>query len=222
MSLRPLVKICGLCRARDAGEAARAGADYVGVILAKGFSRSRSGAAAREIYEAAGEALRVGVFVDDRFMRMVVLARRLRLNVLQLHGEETVETVRMLRDSGDWSLWKSVRVRGPDDLARASGRYSEWVDGLLVEGWTPVVGGGTGARFDWTAAATARREVPAHVRVVAAGGLRPDNVEELIDLLAPDVVDVSSGVEASLGVKSGDAMRAFVSAARGAAEPRAR
>jgi phosphoribosylanthranilate isomerase len=192
------------------------------VILASGFTRSRRSGQAREIYAAGGDALRVGVFVDSAPDRVVRWARRLRLDVLQLHGEEAVEDVRALRREGDWSIWKSVRLRLADDLARASGRYSEWVDGLLVEGWTPVAGGGTGARFPWASAASARLELPGHVRFIAAGGLRPDNVGELIDLLAPDVVDVSSGVEASLGVKSREAMRAFVRAARGAAESRTR
>ena len=214
--MRPLVKICGVCRREDAEVAAAAGADYVGVILADGFSRTCSAREARAIYAAAGDALRVGVFVDGSFRRMVRLARDLRLDVIQLHGDETPETVRRVGEAGDWRVWKSVRLSRPDDLERASGRYSEWVDGLLVEGWTPRPGGGTGAAFDWAAAASVRRELPGDVRFIAAGGLRPENVDELIGRLSPDVVDVSSGVEASLGVKSESAVRAFVAAARGA------
>ena len=83
-------------------------------------------------------------------------------------------------------------------------------DALLLDGGR----GGTGERFDWAAVAEVRERLPAGLELVVAGGLSPGNVAEAVRLLRPDVVDVSSGVEAEPGRKSPEAVRAFVTAAR--------
>src|SRR5690606_5025241 len=90
---RLAVKICGVCSVADAEAAVRAGADYVGVVLAPGFRRSRTEESAAAILAAAAGASRVGVFVDAALEEMVGAARRLELDVLQLHGSEPPERV---------------------------------------------------------------------------------------------------------------------------------
>lgn len=210
------VKICGLCRPGDAALAVRAGADLVGVILAPGFQRTRTETEAAAILGSAGHALRVGVFVDAP-AAAVATAERLRLDVLQLHGQETPEHAAALKAAGPWRVWKAVRVRGEADLVDALDRFARHVDGLLLDGWSARAEGGTGTCFDWHEVAVQRARLPEACELIVAGGLTPESVPDVVDVLRPDVVDVSSGVESAPGRKSASRMEAFVAAARAAA-----
>jgi phosphoribosylanthranilate isomerase len=210
----PLIKFCGLTRRSDAELAAEAGAAYGGAILAPGGKRSITPEAAAVLF--ADLALtRVGVFVDASVDEMRRAAETARLDVLQLHGSESPAVAATLREEGGWTVWKAVRLRDPDELARALADYAGAVDGLHVEGWSPLAPGGTGTSFDWDALAARRELIPGSLSFVVAGGLTPDNVARAAALLRPDVLDVSSGVELSPGVKDPAAIRAFVAAVRG-------
>ena len=210
----PTVKICGLTRRSDAALAAEAGAHYGGAILAPGGKRSISTERAAEIF-ADLPLVRVGVFVDAGVAECSRDARAARLDVVQLHGEETSETVRALRAAGPWVIWKALRLRDPEDLTRALDQFGHLVDGLLIDAWSPTAPGGTGISFDWDALAATRAQVPQTLPLIVAGGLNAGNVARAIALLRPSVVDVSSGVELSPGLKDPAAVAAFIAAARG-------
>lgn len=212
----PDVKICGLTRRSDVEAAAASGARYGGVILAPGGRRSVAVAGAGALF--AGLPLApVGVFVDAEAETVAEAATVAGLRVVQLHGSEPAATARALRADGRWAVWKAVHVRDADSLARAADEYASDVDALLLDGWSPSAPGGTGTRFDWDALAARRAELPETLALVVAGGLDPENVARAIELLRPQVVDVSSGVETAPGVKDPAAIRAFIAAARGAA-----
>ncbi|HEU5210764.1 MAG TPA: phosphoribosylanthranilate isomerase [Longimicrobiales bacterium] len=208
------VKVCGLCRPEDAAAAVAAGASYVGVILSAHGPRALDEARARAVLAERGAARAVGVFVDEPLDRIVACAERLRLGALQLHGRETIADVGMLRSRTDASIWKSVRVRDARGAREAVAAWTSHVDGLLLDGWSPHAAGGTGTAFEWEALHDVRALVPEHVTLVVAGGLSAENVARAIEVLAPDVVDVSSGVETGPGEKSEEKIRAFVAAAR--------
>lgn len=216
----PAVKICGVCTAGDASLATLAGADYVGVILVPGRSRSRTLEEAAAVF-AGTSCRRVGVFVDPAAEEVAQAVGRLRLDIVQLHGDETATRARELRDAAAGQrrvrFWKAVRIRDAAEIQAAAAVYDGAVDGLLLEGFSEAGHGGVGARFDWEAAAMMRGALPAELELVVAGGLRPDNVAEAVRLLRPDVVDVSSGVEESLCRKSAELVNAFVAAARSVA-----
>lgn len=209
------VKICGVCRPEDAALAAAAGALYVGVILAPGRKRTRTLDEAAGILAAAGAARRVGVFVDAAPAEVLTAARRLGLDAVQLHGDEPPEVAAAVR-AGGCEVWKAVRPRTRDDFLAGVRTYEEVVDALLIDGWSPLDVGGTGTRFPWSEVAAARRALAGGTRLVAAGGLGPDNVAEAIATLDPDIVDVSSGVERTPGVKDAGRVRSFLSAVRAA------
>jgi phosphoribosylanthranilate isomerase len=211
------VKICGVCSPGDAELAAAAGADYLGVILAPARPRSCTALEAAVIFGAA-PLRRVGVFVDASETEVLAAADRLGLDVVQLHGEEPAELVHRIAVACSGAVWKAVRVRAPADIAAAASRYGGSARGLLLDGWAPSADGGAGAAFDWSAAVPARAALPPRLTVIAAGGLRPDNVATAIALLQPHVVDVSSGVESSLRNKSAADIHAFVAAARAATQ----
>jgi phosphoribosylanthranilate isomerase len=192
--------------------AAAAGADYLGVILAPGYGRTREIAAAADIF-AAADVRRVGVFVDPQLDEVLRAVDRLELDVVQLHGRETPGFVSRLLGISTVLIWKRIAVRVPADIESAAD-FAGIVHGILVEGETARGSGGVGAAFDWAAAAAARGRVPHGLSVVLAGGLDPDNVGGAVAQLRPDVVDVSSGVEVTLGRKSTERVHAFIAAAR--------
>jgi phosphoribosylanthranilate isomerase len=211
----PAVKVCGLTRHEDAAAAARAGARYLGVVLAPGGKRTVAPGDGAVIFGDL-PVQRVGVFVDATADALRRAAEAARLDVLQLHGDEPPELAAALRDAG-FTVWKALRPRTGDELAAGIVHYSGAVDAILLDGWSAEARGGTGTAFPWREAAERLDELPAETMLVAAGGLRPENVAEAASILRPQVVDVSSGVERAPGVKDHAAIRAFVAAVRGLA-----
>jgi phosphoribosylanthranilate isomerase len=204
------VKVCGLMRHEDAAVAADAGARWLGVILAPGFRRSVTADDARIILQSF-PVRRVGVFVDAHELILRSVAEKAGVDVLQLHGDESPDFAFRMREAG-WEVWKAVRARDADDFSAAAARYAGSVDALLVDGYTPDTHGGAGVRFDWHAVAARLGELPSGMRLVAAGGLRPENVADAVRILRPHAVDVSSGVESMPGRKDPQAVREFVRA----------
>jgi phosphoribosylanthranilate isomerase len=210
---RVRVKICGLTRREDALAADAAGADLVGVVMSRGFGRSVPPDRARSIVQDLA-AVPVAVLVDESADDAATLGRGLEAGVLQLHGNEPPEVVERLAGLGPWKLWKCVRVRRAGDLLEAVERYGALVDGILLEGHRDGVIGGGGVRIDLDAVGEVRPRIPARLEVVLAGGLTPDNVADAVARFAPDVVDVSSGVERGPGLKDPDLIRLFIENAR--------
>lgn len=206
------IKFCGLTRADDARQAAALGAAYVGVIFAGG-PRQLDPVRARAVLDGAGGAVRrVGVFGEQPPAEIARVAREVTLDIVQLHGHLSAEDVRRVRGEIGTGVWAVVRVAGrvdPRCLAALDGE----VDAVVLDAFAVGQLGGTGMTFDWSALTDEAR--PRRARLVAAGGLNPENVSAAIVALRPDIVDVSSGVECSPGVKDHQRMRAFVDAVRG-------
>lgn len=204
----PRFKICGLTDPLDARAAEEAGASYVGAVLAEESPRRISPTEASRISEAVSIPL-VLVTVDLEPARAAAAATIAGADGIQLHGHESPAAVEELRGRGEWELWKAVRVRSGDDVRRAVERFGSIVDLLLLDAWHPRKLGGTGVALQWEDLASARDEAPREGRLGVAGGLSPENVARAIAILRPDLVDVSSGVEASPGVKDHDRIRRF-------------
>jgi len=215
----PMVKVCGLMQRDDARHAAGAGADFLGAILSAGFPRSVAATTARGFTGPQGPPL-VAVLVNETVAAAASAADAAGASVIQLHGDETPGMLDDLRGSGEWKVWKAVRPRSVDELRRVVARYAEHVDALLLDGWHPNARGGAGTRVSWDLIESVREELPEGTVLVLAGGLTPENVGEAVRRLRPDVVDVSSGVEAQVGRKDPARVERFIQAARGAAAAR--
>ena len=208
------VKFCGLTRGEDAALGASLGAAYLGAIFAGG-PRLRTAAEARALFDAAaiaGPARRVGVFGSQAVPDIVTIAREAGLDVVQLHAGAGAGVVREIRRHFGGEVWRVFRLRGAARAAELR-TAAAGVDALVVDALVDGVLGGTGVPVDWDSLAVALDHAGRPARLVLAGGLRPDNVGRAIALVAPDVVDVSSGVESAPGVKDHEMMRAFASAA---------
>lgn len=204
-------KICGLTRHEDAAVAEAAGATFGGVILAPDSPRSLDVESARAVFQGTS-LLRCGVFVNKPMDLLLEVADEVELNVLQLHGDEEPTYVARARKESGLEVWKAVRPRSADEFIGAVERYAESVDGLLLDGWSAAGRGGTGSRFPWEEVASQRDVLPSGVKLIVAGGLNPNNVAKIISVLGPDVVDVSSGVEAERGLKDERLVRSFAEA----------
>jgi len=210
------IKFCGMTRPEDAALAARLGATHVGVIFAES-SRRISPAAANDVFAAAGDLARVGVFGHMEVDEVLAVAREASLDVLQLHTGYVPEERAGLRKDFAGALWQVVPVDASSGNVGAEwSQLAETVDALLLDTRVRGSSGGTGKTFDWRAAAAQLRAVSARTPIVLAGGLTPSNVGEAIGILGPAIVDVSSGVELAPGIKDPALMRAFAQAVRSA------
>ena len=207
-------KICGLTRRVDAEVAERAGASFLGVILASG-PRLVDIVTAREVLGPRRHTVRrVAVFGGQSIGEILSVAESLDLDVIQLHGDPSPSQVSALREATSRAVWPVLRVEGTVLPANAQA-LAEAAGALVLD--AKVVGqlGGTGTALDWEGLADAVKQLRAAVpdfEFVLAGGLRAQNVAYAMALLEPDVVDVSSGVETAPGVKDPVAVEAFVTA----------
>jgi phosphoribosylanthranilate isomerase len=114
-------------------------------------------------------------------------------------------------------IWAVVRTADgllPDDVSE----LGDAADALLIDALAPGYLGGSGVTIRWDQLGESLDALDSHPRIILAGGLTPENVAEAIDYVAPSVVDVSSGVESSPGIKDHARIRAFISAARASGE----
>jgi phosphoribosylanthranilate isomerase len=203
--MRTRVKICGITRVEDAAAVVRAGADAFGLVFDPNSPRYVAPDRAADVARAASPFVTVvGLFVDAEPVLIREILSRVRITLLQFHGSETPEQCRVY----NIPYMKAVRMQDGVDLHAQARVYGDAV-GLLLDAYAPSVAGGSGQTFDWT---RVPRDLPRPV--VLAGGLHAGNVAEAIRVARPYAVDVSSGVEASKGIKDAAKIEAFVRAAR--------
>lgn len=203
------IKFCGVARREDVGMAAELGASYVGAIFAESRRRVTPGQAAA-MWTAAGAMKKVGVFGTAPVDEILQAASVSGLDVIQLHASPGEGTIDQLRAGFRGAIWSVIRI-GEAGVVDIAGESSA-ADAILVDSFAESGLGGTGRAFDWEREASAIRRLTGDKPLIVAGGLDADNVAAAIRALSPSVVDVSSGVESSPGVKDHNRMRAFARA----------
>ena len=209
--MSPDVKICGLTRAVDAEAADAAGAASLGVDFAGG-PRRRTPQDARATL-AGRRARKVGVFAGQSAEDIAIIAELVGLDVIQLHAVESVDRVAEVRAATGLEVWAGIRT-ATGELPELAEELSEEADALLVDALVAGQLGGTGVAIPWLALGESLDAMHGAARVVLAGGLTPENVDEAIDYVAPSIVDVSSGVESAPGIKDHARIREFIAAVR--------
>ncbi len=202
------VKFCGITNIDDAAEAVRLGAWAIGMIHWEPSVRKVDPAAAVEIAAAfRRKAEIVGVFVNPTLAEVTQAVEDEQLSMVQLNGEEGASFCAEVGRRTGVKVIKAIHVASAADIHGAEA-YRQ-VDYHLFDRRAKHLPGGTGESFDWDLLRGHRSDVPA----ILAGGLKPENVAEAVEIVRPYAVDVASGVEAEPGRKDHAKMAAFYEAA---------
>ena len=212
------IKICANTTLQDAQLAGDAGADAVGFVFAPSPRRVTTAQVAAITPHLSASLEKIGVFVDAALDEICATVRDCGLTGVQLHSEAGSSMTAQLRASFGMEL-RILRVVhfGPDAAHHAAAITGDKnVDAILVDSRTATAVGGTGVAFDWTSARETLFQ-GTEARLVAAGGLNPENVADAIATLRPWGVDVASGVEMAPGRKDPRKVRDFIANARAGA-----
>ena len=211
------IKVCGVTREEDAQEAGALGAAYVGAIFADSPRQLTADRARLVLGAAPRGTARVGVFGPAAAMDIAAVAQLARLDIVQLHGDPDTATILELRRHWNGRVWAVLRISGAS-LPIFSAKLFAVADAVVLDARVEGKLGGTGTTIAWDALRAPLDTIRgAGARLVLAGGLTADNVARAIAAIKPHVVDVSSGVEASVGIKDHARMRAFRDAAHAGA-----
>ena len=146
----------------------------------------------------------VGVFVNETVENLLKIAEEVKLDVIQLHGDEDESFIQILKEQSNVEVWKAVQVRSAADAEK-------WIDSsadmLLFDAYHKDERGGTGEVFDWSSLDEFERPF------MLAGGMDSTNVARAIRTVRPYGIDISSGIETE-GVKDDEKIKAFTNIVR--------
>ena len=208
-----LIKICGLSTPESLEAALRFGADLVGFVFFAPSPRHLSLDRAHSLsQQVAGRASKVALTVDASDEELRAIISQVQPDWLQLHGRESPERVRFIRQSFGLPVMKAIGISTQADLAGVSD-YAPFADQLLFDAKMPkdsALPGGNGRTFDWSILQDLKLDRP----WMLSGGLDATNVQEAIRRTGAKAVDVSSGVESAPGLKDINKLRDFIAAVR--------
>ena len=200
---RTRVKICGITRVEDAVSAVSAGADAIGLVFYAPSPRAVSIAQAQQIVAAMPPFVSVvGLFVNAPQIEIESVLSKVRLDILQYHGDETAHDCEQI----NLPYYKAIRVKADTNLLQYEAEFKS-AKALLLDTFSEAAVGGTGQVFDW-------KLIPKNMTkpVILAGGLTAENMADAIQQVRPYAVDVSGGVEATKGIKDAAKIAAFMQA----------
>lgn len=198
------IKICGITQRSDAIAACELGADAIGLVFYSLSSRSVSVDQIESIVKDLPSPITVvALFVDPDVEEVNKVIATGMIDLLQFHGQETPAYCQ----SFGLPTMKAFRVGKEPDLQKSIALYPE-SELILLDAYEKGAPGGTGKVFDWDVAINAAEDKK--LKLVLAGGLNPDNVQEAVIRVDPFGVDVSSGVESSPGKKDIGLIKKFI------------
>ncbi len=184
------VKICGITNTDDALFCEKIGANALGFVFYEKSKRFISpDEAAKIISKLSPFTTKVGVFVNNSTQEVNKVAGKIKLNAVQLHGDETPEGVSEI----DFPVIKSFRINELFDFQTLN--FYKNVS-FLLDSYSKNEYGGTGNKFNW-------HLIPNDLNgnFILAGGISIENIEEIFNKVKPKAIDVSSSLEKSEGVK---------------------
>lgn len=214
------IKICGLTRKEDIEYVNELLPDYVGFVFAKS-KRQVSLDKAKELINLLDKKIQtVGVFQNEEIDKVKYTAEYLKLDIIQLHGNEDGDYVKKLYP---FKVWKSLGIDAADSLdsnellqnkvkfhqENLNKLSSYGIEALLVDSSVKGSKGGTGISFNWNIL----DKLILNKKLILAGGLNDENIQKAIEKVKPYAVDVSSGVEEN-GIKDYDKMKSFIEKVR--------
>ncbi|MBL4953896.1 phosphoribosylanthranilate isomerase [Neobacillus sp. OS1-32] len=198
------VKICGITDVNTAVKAVEYGADAIGFVFAESKRRITEKPAREIVEHLPPEVYKVGVFVNETAEEIERIASYVGLTHIQLHGDEDAEFCQSLT----FPVIKAISFQSNEHLAEVSRFPAAYI---LLDGPKGKYRGGNGTAFDWN---QVNISLLKSKKVILAGGLQANNVENAVSIIKPFMVDVSSGVETD-GVKDLEKIKAFIKKAKG-------
>lgn len=189
------IKICGIRRPRDIEYLNELQVEYAGFVFAKSKRRVDMEEAFNLIQKLSADIKKVGVFVDEDPLKVIEIAEKLKLEVLQFHGHETQVYINKFKG---FEIWKAIKIISSKSISEVRNYKCER---FLLDNSIP----GSGEIFKWE---LVQQKVKGS-QVMLAGGLTSENVAQAIIQLTPFGVDVSSGVETQ-GFKDFEKIKNFI------------
>ena len=225
----PKVKMCGISKVETIPAIVDAKPDYMGLVFAPSKrqvtveqaktlveelhkqyavrynSEAEQTESVTSLDTASSETIKtVGVFVNETVENLLKIAEEVKLDVIQLHGDEDESFIQILKEQSNVEVWKAVQVRSAADAEK-------WIDSsadmLLFDAYHKDERGGTGEVFDWSSLDEFERPF------MLAGGIDSTNVARAIRTVRPYGLDISSGIETN-GVKDDEKIKAFTNIVR--------
>ena len=209
----PKVKMCGISKVETIPAVVEAKPDYMGLVFApskRQVTVDQAKTLVEELHKQYAvrynsETIKtVGVFVNETIENLLKIAEEVKLDVIQLHGDEDESFIQILKEQSNVEVWKAVQVRSAADAEK-------WIDSsadmLLFDAYHKDERGGTGEVFDWSALDEFERPF------MLAGGIDSTNVARAIRTVRPYGIDISSGIETN-GVKDNEKVKAFTNIVR--------
>lgn len=195
------IKICGITREQDALKAIALGVNALGFVFYPPSTRNIELHRAAEIIEKLPPFVTTtALFVNAEPQLIHQVIAQTKIDLLQFHGDESAEFCAQF----DRPFIKALRMRPEIELDHEVSAYTS-ARAILLDAYRKGIPGGTGESFEW-------QRIPSNLRskIILAGGLTPDNIEQAILTVAPYAVDVSGGVEAMPGIKDESKLEKFV------------
>ncbi len=216
------IKICGNTNLEDARFAAESGAEAVGFVFAPSPRQVQPSLVSKITEQLPAQLEKYGVFVDAGFDQIVSTVAECGLTGVQIHRSSDESLLSRLRRHfpRPISILHVLHYKDHDpvfDQQLSELGRNDALDGVLVDSSTKRAVGGTGITFNWLEARNSFLRAAPHLRLIAAGGLSPENVKQAIQTLRPWGVDVVSGVESAPGKKDPAKVQAFIRSAQEAA-----
>ena len=209
----PKIKMCGISKVETIPAIIDAKPDYMGLVFApskRQVTVEQAKTLVEELHKQYAvrynsETIKtVGVFVNETVENLLKIAEEVKLDVIQLHGDEDESFIQILKEQSNVEVWKAVQVRSAADAEK-------WIDSsadmLLLDAYHKDERGGTGEVFDWSSLDEFERPF------MLAGGIDSTNVARAIRTVRPYGIDISSGIETN-GVKDDEKMKAFTNIVR--------
>ena len=204
--MRTRAKICGITRVEDAQSVVQSGGDAIGLVFYTPSPRNVSIEQAQVLVQHIPAYVQVvGLFVNATVDEIADILKKVPLDMLQFHGDESPEQCQAIADQTARRWYKAIQVKPDLDVIATIEKYQQaGASAVLLDAWHPELKGGTGHSFDWTQ--FPQLDIP----LILAGGLKPDNIEEAIQTAQPFAVDVSGGVESAKGIKDQQLIQRFM------------
>ena len=202
------IKICGLSTTAAIDAAAKGGATHIGLVHFDKSPRHVSLDQAAALRANTPPSLKIVLLLVNAPADLTGIAiEKVKPDVVQFHGTETPEWLRVVKETAGLEIWKALGVKNRETLINAD-RFVGAADRLLFDAPAQALPGGTGTRFDWSLLAEHRHKLDWGL----AGGLDPENVAEALRVTRAPLVDTSSGVESAPGIKDVDKIAQFCKA----------